>query len=219
MEWSPSDKSGNPPVGVCVSQYLAFSCEEQKKSEISPRQGTTLLVRPDLYTLLISMRARMACKSLACRIALFLVRDVALFAGAFHAGRRGIGRHHTLGSGVMKLPEHECFILNFHFAKTVREGGAQVASISADTSLPASFPVGALSSYSDAEKSCLWNLGRAYLFPQFDSTQPVTAARLDKAMAPRLMTKRLRHHMEAAGLTTKKYTMRSFRVGAAVSQA
>ena len=61
--------------------------------------------------------------------------------------------------------------------------------------------------------------GTWVLFPRVNHAQHLPLARLDKAMPPQLMTTRLRHHMEAAGLTTKKYTMHSFRVGSAVSQA
>ena len=148
-----------------------------------------------------------------------LVRDMALFAVAFHTGRRGDDLHHTLGAGVLRLPDHGGFILNFPFGKTLRKGGAQAVPIRPDPTLPAIGPVAALATYFDAAHSCGWNLGRGYLFPQVDHTLPLPTARWDRAMSPQLMTARLRHHMETAGLTNKKYTMHSFRVGSAVSQA
>ena len=141
-EWSPLDQSGNPASGVCVTQHLAVSYEEQK-SGISPKQAPMLL-RTDLHALLISMRARLAGEALASQ-RIMLVRDIALFAVVFHTGRREDDLHHTLGSGVPKLPNHDGFILNFPFGKNAPErrnaGGSDSPGYCITCDLPSSGPL------------------------------------------------------------------------------
>lgn len=80
-EWPPFGRTGNPAAGAVTARYPAFSVEEQKKRDITPKQALARL-HPDLRTLLASMRTRLISEAnLACHIA--LVRDIALLAVAW----------------------------------------------------------------------------------------------------------------------------------------
>lgn len=110
------------------------------------------------------MRARLANESLAAR-RIALERDIAVFPVAFHTRRRGDDLHHIMGSGLMMLPDHGGFILNFPSGKALRAA----VPIRPDSLLPSICPVAILSNSNnfDSAKLCHWNSGRGCLFPHF----------------------------------------------------
>lgn len=109
---------GNPAVSTVVAHYLAFSHREQSKSGITPKQAPVLL-RPDLRTLLVSIRNHLNTESTPTG-GIALVGDNALFFVVFQTGRRGDDLHGALGGDVLKLPRSRGLILNFPFGKALR---------------------------------------------------------------------------------------------------
>ena len=184
--WSKLDRAGNPVASALVTHYVAFTHEEQKKSGIVPRQAPAML-RPELTKLLSSMRTHLAAESQAHR-RIALARDIAIFAIAFHTGRRGDDLQHALGSSVLQLPQNQGFIINFQFGKTLRVGGAQAVPICVEEKFPAICPVGALQQYVEATQSCKWDMSGGYHFPDIDVTSPIQTARRSSPVSPQCMT-------------------------------
>lgn len=209
--WDPTSRSGNPCRSPLVESYLTFKGEEQKRVGVSVDQADAILPHV-VVDLLRDMRARaQIAPSLKGRIS--LTRDVALFALAFASMRRGHDLTFTLGSQVLRLPEAQGLIFNFHFGKTLRDSTDAVL-VSPDVACPSICAVASVLTYIDAAEGIGWDLSQGHLFP-------VVEPNGDRGCAPmtaKAMTDALQAHLRAAGLPGH-YTMHSFRVGGSLTQS
>lgn len=109
------------------------------------------------------------------------VRDLALFTAVFQMGRRDDDLHHAIGAGVMTRQRGDGF--------DPRVSGAQAVLIRPEPSCPGICPEAALTTYREADRSCHWNLGMAFLSPHMNPVVPVKLAKLDGAMNTQSMEK------------------------------
>lgn len=205
MEWSLFDKAGILAACLHVSQYFAFSYEEQNRCGISTNQAPALL-RPDLNISMTSLRTRLASESLATR-RLVLVRGIAFFTVTFHTARRGDDLQHGLRSSVMNLPDHGGFILKFSLRKMHRQREAQPVPIRPDSSVPAFCTVSGLPACFDVcgGQIFLLRYGASLPFPPIGTNNLyMHVNKLFAAMTLRLMNNRFCAHVEVARLATKK---------------
>ena len=215
-DWSIAEHRGNPVKSVQVNEYLAFTTAEQQKAGVTVKQAGPIL-HQDLCAIIRVMRRQLAASNKPVeRIA--LVRDIALFTVAFKTGGRGGDLTHMMASNVLRLPEDKGIILNFLFTKTLRDGSKHACHVAPDRDMPDACAVAALEQYGQAMRSCGWKAGQGFLFPEIKTTGDIGQARGDRAMAPRAMTARLQKYAQSAGLAERKFTMHSFRVGAAVTR-
>lgn len=82
------------------------------------------------------------------------------FAVAFQTRRRRDDFHHNLGSGVLRLPMGEGFILNYPFGKLLRYGRVQPVPILPESDVPVICPVAAIQQYVEAVRTYQWDMGR-----------------------------------------------------------
>lgn len=125
---------------------LRFTHEQQKKCGITAPKQALAMFRPDVRQLLTSMRTD-AQLSIATRPhhRIALARDIALFEVGFQTGGWWSDDfHHASGSGVLRLPDGEGFIINI-LGKILRtstwcgaraSGEFHVASSLADSGTP-----------------------------------------------------------------------------------
>ena len=79
--WSDTLRTDNPVRSNLVSQYMAFTREEQEKAGVIVKQVPALL-NSHLRAIIVPMRTRMHCTSSALE-RIILARDIALYSVAF----------------------------------------------------------------------------------------------------------------------------------------
>lgn len=210
-DWDPIQRRGNPCGSPRVSSYLKYATETQKQVGVPIKQAAPILSHT-VVELLESMRLRATVAEPAQ--AIVIVRDMALFALAFHTMRRGFDLSNALGSHVLRLPDSTGLILNFQFGKTLRSFADETVVVSPDTVTPSLCAFKAVTSYISAAYRVGWDLASGHLFPQVSSD----GVRSCHSMSSRHMTAALQAHLRAAGLDDH-YTMHSFRVGGSVSRS
>ncbi|CAN0042059.1 unnamed protein product, partial [Pylaiella littoralis] len=209
--WNPETRAGNPCDAPLVEPYLLCAAEEQKMGGVADKQAEPTLAHA-LETLLASMRTR-AQLSLSIQGCISITRDIALFALVFYTMRRGFDLSFTLALQVLKLPNSEGFIFNFHFGKTLRTSTDSVV-VWADADNHQTCAVRAVNAYITAATRTGWDLALGHLFPVVEENGRRGSASLT---APR-MTASLQSYLRDANLPAN-FTMHSFRVGGSLSES
>ena len=98
-DWSDTLRIGNPIRSDLVTQYMAFTREEQKKAGMAVKQAPAVLPS-QLHTIVSTLRARLQCTPDPYTPEV-LARDLALFTVAFETTKRGDELSRTL---ILKHP-------------------------------------------------------------------------------------------------------------------
>ena len=145
--------------------------------------------------------------------------DIALFTVAFSTLKRGDGLSRTLIQRRSRLPNECCFLFNFQWGKTMRDGVDHLMTVEYDTRRMTTCPIRAVEQYIAVGTALGRNMTQGYLFPRI-SRRPNTGARTrgkTPISAPD-MTKALKVHARNSGERTA-FTTHSFRSGGALTRA
>ena len=215
--WSDTLRTGNPVRSDLVSQYMAFTREEQKKAGVAVKQAPALL-NGHLRAIIVPMRTRMHCTTSALE-RVVLARDIALYSVAFRTTKRGDELSRTLIQRILRLPNESGLLFNFQWGKTMRDGADHLMTVAYDNKSLATCPVRAVEQYVQIGSAVGWDMTKGYLFPTITAgagrtgprrgTSPISAAQ---------MTRALKTYARAAG-ERQDFSMHSFRSGGAISQA
>ena len=118
-DWSDARRIGNPIRSDLVTQYMAFTPEEQKKAGVAVKQAPAVLPS-HLHTIVSPLRARLQCTS-DPNTRVVLARDLALFTVAFETTKRGDELSRTLIQRIRRLLNLRGFLFNFHWGKIMRD--------------------------------------------------------------------------------------------------
>ena len=211
--WNEQEKRGNPVDSAAVRAYIAHVRVEQRRVGVIVQQARAML-SPVLLEVVRYLR-RSARQLTTVRARVERSRDIALFVTAFHTAQRGFDLSHALAAQVLSLPKGEGLIFNFHFGKTLRSSSHAVVA-RRDRDCNELCPVRAVQEFALVTKHAGWPPREGYLFPQVDPD----GSRGSSPWTAHDMSSRLQAAVSAAGLADgRKYSMHSFRVGGAVSQA
>ena len=215
-EWCPAKQHGNPVASPIVRFYLKHASEEQRQGGVL---GGVLvkpvpppMLSPQLKELVRDMRRRAKqCSTASERIA--VTRDIAVFCVAFHTMKRGLDLARTLGTELLRLPDHKGLVFNFQFGKLLR-ASSQAVVVRQDEDCPETCPIRAMWEYTTAASEAQWDMSVGHIFPAVKAD----GGRCRLSVTEAQMTASLQAHARLAGLAETRYTMQSFRVGGSGSQ-
>lgn len=156
-------KIGNPVRSDLVSQYMAFTREEQKKAGVAVKQAPVLL-QSHLQQIVGPMRLQLQFTTDAFERA-ELARDIALFTVAFSTTKRGDELTRTRIQRILRLPNRCGLLFNFHWGKTMRNGADHLLTVGYDNSCLSTCPVLAVEQFVAEGSAIGWDMTKGYLFP------------------------------------------------------
>lgn len=214
--WSTALRIGNPVHSDLVSQYLAFTTQEQKQAGVLVKQAPAIL-SSHLEKILLPMQIRLQNASSALE-KITLARDIAFFAVAFSTTKRGAELTDTLIQRILRLPNESGLLCNFQWGKTMRSGADHLVSVPYDKEYVTICPVRAVETLIEVGKQVQWDMSGGYLFSQVSENAQGELQRGSLPVTTAQMSKALKGYALAVGIT-QDFSLHSFRSGGAIARA